>query len=186
MARARWSDGNRREFQNGLWPVWAVLAALAWVNVVLPLFYYSPLPRGAVTHDVWQGLDDVQDSQQDQGQYDRNQHGAETAQPVGETHSTGAFRRGTHRTGTDSPPATQVGRGCRHRRLPGHQPPQGKPASTETAVSRQGHRLRPASSADRSGRFADRRGLIRSWSTLMAEIVLPLIRVAHTDHNAGR
>ncbi len=49
MARARWLDGNRREFQNRLWPFWAVLAALAWVNVVLPLFYYSPLPRGAVT-----------------------------------------------------------------------------------------------------------------------------------------
>jgi len=29
-------------------------------------------------------------------------------------------------------------------------------------------------------------GLIRSWSTLMAAIVLPLIRVAHTDHNASR
>jgi len=37
MARARWSDGNRREFQNGLWPVWAVLAVLAWVDVVLQL-----------------------------------------------------------------------------------------------------------------------------------------------------
>jgi len=37
-----------------------------------------------------------------------------------------------------------------------------------------------------SGRFADGRGLIRSWSTLMAAIVLPLIRVAHTDHNADR
>ncbi len=37
MARARWSDGNRREFKNGLWPVWAVLATLAWVNVVLQL-----------------------------------------------------------------------------------------------------------------------------------------------------
>jgi len=49
-----------------------------------------------------------------------------------------------------------------------------------------GHRLRPAGSADRSGRFADGRGLIRSWSTLMAAIVLPLIRVAHTDHNADR
>jgi hypothetical protein len=37
MARARWSDDNRREFKNGLWPVWAVVAALAWVNVVLRL-----------------------------------------------------------------------------------------------------------------------------------------------------
>ncbi len=37
MARARWSDGNRREFKNGLWPVWAVLATLAWVDVVLRL-----------------------------------------------------------------------------------------------------------------------------------------------------
>ncbi len=37
MARARRSDGNRREFKNGLWPVWAVLAALAWVNVALEL-----------------------------------------------------------------------------------------------------------------------------------------------------
>ncbi len=37
MARARWSDGNRREFKNGLWPVWAVLATLAWVSVVLQL-----------------------------------------------------------------------------------------------------------------------------------------------------
>ncbi len=34
MARARWSEGNRREFQNGLWPIWAVLAVLAWVDVV--------------------------------------------------------------------------------------------------------------------------------------------------------
>jgi len=37
MARARWSDSHRREFQNGLWPVWAVLAVLAWVNVALQL-----------------------------------------------------------------------------------------------------------------------------------------------------
>jgi len=37
MARARWSDGNRRVFKNGFWPVWAVVAALAWVDVVLRL-----------------------------------------------------------------------------------------------------------------------------------------------------
>ncbi len=37
MARARWSDGNRREFKEGLWPVWAVVAVLAWVDVVLQL-----------------------------------------------------------------------------------------------------------------------------------------------------
>ena len=37
MARARWWDGNRREFRNGLWPVWAVVAVLACVDVVLRL-----------------------------------------------------------------------------------------------------------------------------------------------------
>jgi len=27
-------EGNRRVFKNGFWPVWAVVAVLAWVDVV--------------------------------------------------------------------------------------------------------------------------------------------------------